>query len=61
MPMPRRGEKKQAFLRRCMGGPEANRDFPDRDQRFAFCNSEFERAEKKRRRSRRRRGVMRSG
>jgi hypothetical protein len=29
-----------------MGDEEANEDFPNRDQRFAFCNSQWERREK---------------
>lgn len=39
MPRPRQGETRQDFLDRCMGSAEANRDYPDRDQRFAVCNS----------------------
>lgn len=44
MPTPRSGEKKDAFISRCMGDAEARRDFPEGDQRFAVCNSIWERA-----------------
>lgn len=44
MPEPRQGETKQAFLDRCMADEEANDDFPESDQRFAFCNSQWERS-----------------
>ena len=39
MPEPRKGETKDTYIDRCMGDAEANRDFPNVDQRFAFCNS----------------------
>lgn len=60
MPSPRKGEKRRAWLDRCMVDPENNKTFPEANQRYAVCNSEFDAAEKKRRRSRRRRGVMRA-
>jgi len=41
MPSPRDNEAKDDFLSRCMGSDEANRDFPDQDQRYAFCNSQW--------------------
>lgn len=43
MPTPRKDETRDKFVSRCMGDDEANRDFPSRDQRFAFCNSVFRR------------------
>lgn len=43
MPNPRSGESKTNFINRCMGDDEAVRDFPNRDQRFAFCNSKWDR------------------
>lgn len=46
MPTPRSGESKDDFLNRCLADAEANRDFPDNSQRFAFCNSTFERSDK---------------
>jgi len=39
-----------------MGDDESVEDFPDAEQRFAFCNSEFDEFKKKQRRRRRRRG-----
>ena len=42
MPKPRKGEKRDKFISRCMGDSEAKTDFPDRDQRLAFCSSTFE-------------------
>lgn len=42
MPDPRPGENKDEFIARCMRDEEAMDDFPDSDQRFAFCNSKYE-------------------
>ena len=42
MPRPGKGEKRKAFLDRCMADPEAGADFPDQAQRFAFCTSRWE-------------------
>ena len=42
MPKPRKGEKRDKFISRCMGDSEAKTDFPDHDQRLAFCSSTFE-------------------
>jgi HK97 family phage prohead protease len=42
MPTPRDGESRDDFLDRCMSDNEAVNDFPDTDQRFAFCNSVWE-------------------
>jgi hypothetical protein len=47
MPTPRKNERKKEFVERCMSDSESRRDFPDRRQRFAFCNSQFERKKKK--------------
>lgn len=44
MPTPRQGETRDKFIDRCMGDAEANADFPERDQRFAFCNAQFKRS-----------------
>lgn len=46
MPQPKSGESREDFVDRCMGDSEANADFPDRDQRFAFCNSKWENRDK---------------
>lgn len=42
MPTPLRGETQEAFTSRCMADPEALTDFPDPDQRLAFCASRFD-------------------
>lgn len=42
MPTPFADESRDDFLGRCMADPEAVEDFPDRDQRFAVCNSFWE-------------------
>jgi len=44
LPKPKPDESRDDFLSRCMGDAEANSTFPDRDQRYAFCNSVYERA-----------------
>lgn len=46
MPEPRSGETKDAFISRCMGDSESMKDFPETDQRFAFCNSKWEQVKK---------------
>lgn len=47
MPTPSSGESKKDFVSRCMGSAEAVSDFPDTDQRFAFCNSQFKWSQKR--------------
>ena len=42
MPTPNENETQDEFIGRCMSDPEANADFPDNYQRFAFCNSVWE-------------------
>lgn len=42
MPSPRTDEERDDFLSRCMGSAEAREDFPDSDQRYAFCVSQWE-------------------
>lgn len=61
MPDLRRGESKDGFISRCMSSREAKSDFPDTDQRLAFCFSRFEQGKKKQRRRRRRRRVLKTG
>lgn len=46
MPMPRKDESKKDFLARCMDDDEAKQDFPDSDQRYAFCNSQWDERDK---------------
>jgi signal peptide peptidase SppA len=43
MPEPNDDETRDEFIERCMADDEANRDFPDDDQRFAFCQAQWER------------------
>lgn len=43
MPEPRPDETQDEFLQRCMSDDEANEDFPDPAQRYAFCMSQWER------------------
>lgn len=47
MPSPKKGEKEQEFISRCMGSAEANDTFPRQDQRAAFCYSQWKRSKKK--------------
>jgi HK97 family phage prohead protease len=42
MPTPKDGESKQDFLDRCMGDETMNEDYPDNDQRYAVCLSQWE-------------------
>lgn len=42
MPQPSQGETRDDFLNRCMADGEANEDFPDPAQRYAFCLSQWE-------------------
>lgn len=37
MPLPKKGERKDEYLERCMADPEM--DKYDREQRYAVCNS----------------------
>lgn len=39
MPKPKDGESKDDFLSRCMGSDMMNDDYPDNDQRYAVCNT----------------------
>jgi len=47
MPEPKDGEKKKDFLDRCMSDEVMNEDYPDKDQRFAICNSIWDEREEK--------------
>ena len=38
LPKRKKGEDKKKFRTRCMGNPQANKDFPDRATRFAVCS-----------------------
>ena len=43
MPNPKPNEQKDEFIKRCMSDSEALKDFPENDQRYAFCQSQWER------------------
>lgn len=45
MPKPHDGETEDDFIDRCMGDDEAVTDFPDVDQRRAFCQSQWDEEE----------------
>ena len=47
MPTPKPNESESNFVARCVIDPEAVRDFPDNEQRIAFCYSQYERAQTK--------------
>jgi hypothetical protein len=42
LPNPRPTETKKDFLRRCMMDETMISEFPDTDQRFAVCNTQYE-------------------
>lgn len=46
MPNPRENESRSDFIGRCISDEEVVRDYPDQDQRFAFCNSRYGQVEK---------------
>lgn len=45
LPKPKSGEKKDAFISRCMGDDKVNTEYPKREQRFAVCQSQWGRKE----------------
>jgi hypothetical protein len=47
LPSPRKNEKKDDFLKRCMGDKTMNQDFPDQSQRYAVCNNLWKKKPKK--------------
>lgn len=42
MPNPKPNEQKDEFIKRCMSDSEANKTFPDNEQRYAFCQSQWD-------------------
>lgn len=42
MPEPMQNENRDEFVDRCMSDQEAMTDFPSNEQRFAFCNSQWD-------------------
>jgi len=43
MPDPRKGEKEDDYISRCVGNKDMNDEFPDQKQRLAVCYSKWER------------------
>jgi hypothetical protein len=41
MPNPKPNEPKDEFINRCMSDKEANNSFPEAEQRYAFCQSQW--------------------
>ena len=46
IPKPRKGEKDKDFLKRCMADDVMVREYPDRKQRYAICQSQLKKREK---------------
>lgn len=44
LPSPNKNESRDKFVSRCMGNPQAKKDFPDQKQRTAVCFSRFRRS-----------------
>lgn len=47
MPTPAAGESQNEFVARCMGDSESRQDFPNAQQRIAFCYSVWESEQEK--------------
>jgi hypothetical protein len=43
LPSPGSGEDRKGWLDRCMGEPVMNEEYPDNKQRYAVCNSLWDR------------------
>jgi hypothetical protein len=43
IPSPSKGDKKSDFITRCMTNPTMGKEYPDAKQRYAVCNSQYER------------------
>lgn len=46
LPKPKAGETRKNFNSRCMGNPTMNTEYPKQDQRYAVCNSLFDKGNK---------------
>ena len=46
LPKPRKNEKQDDFISRCMSNSEAKREFPEQAQRLAVCHSQWRRKNK---------------
>jgi hypothetical protein len=49
MPLPKPSEKqsKEEFISSCMGSDVMNKEFPNNSQRYAVCQSQWQRSKKK--------------
>ena len=47
IPKPKKNEDKDTFLERCMGNDTMVEEYPDEDQRYAICNSQWKDKEDK--------------
>lgn len=47
MPEPKDNENRSEFITRCMSDSKSQDDFPNINQRVAFCNSQWDRKGKK--------------
>lgn len=47
IPEPKEEEKEKEFLNRCFNSKVMKKEFPDKGQRWAVCNSKWESKEKK--------------
>lgn len=43
IPRPSKDESRDKFISRCMGDKVMNKEFPERQQRYAVCNKAWER------------------
>ena len=41
LPTPRSGEKQKDFVQRCISDDNMAKEFPDKDQRFAVCVTQW--------------------
>ena len=46
LPTPNPNQSKKDFLKSCMANPVMNKEYPDNDQRYAVCNSQWEKNKK---------------
>ncbi len=46
LPKPKKGEKKDKWMERCMGNDVMNKEYPDNKQRFAICSSIWKKEKK---------------
>lgn len=46
LPRPSNGQKKKDFISVCMANPTMNKEFKDSGQRFAVCETQWEKSKK---------------